>query len=113
MAKMTVTLTDEELMNNIKVFVKRYGVDESLKGFEYMCELIFWMKKTKKYSTSAMQELYHYVASKHGIEEYSVQRQLRYAVTLNNLYGGKLLPVELMHQAQREIETEKVIEKEE
>lgn len=109
--RMTIPLTDEELMENIKTFVKKYGVNPELKGFQYMCDMIFLMKKKKKYSRMAMEQLAPELAEKYGIKWYSFQRQLRYAVTIKNLYGGKLLPVELMDLAYKNISSEKIVER--
>ena len=109
--RMTIPLTDDELKQNIGIFVKKYGVNPELKGYEYICEMIYRMKKKKKYSRMAMEQLAQEMASEYGIKWYSFQRQIRYAVTIKNLYGGKLLPVELMDLAYKNISLEKIIER--
>lgn len=107
--KMTIPLTDEELMQEIETFVKKYGVNPEYKGYKYICDIIFMAKKRKRYSRETIKNLAPEIASKYGIKENSVQRQLRYAVTLKNMYGGKLLPVELVDLAYKNIGLEKTV----
>lgn len=107
-----VPLTEEELNERVKVWLIRMGVPPELKGFDYMVDMILTMKKIKKYSRAKPNELYGFIAEKYGIEEHSVQRQLRYACTLKNIYSDKVLPIELLDRAFHEIKLDKEIEEE-
>lgn len=104
---MKVLKTDEELLEEINEFLENNGVLPSLKGFKYMADLILLMKKRKRFSKATIDELKPFIAEKYGIKEHSVQRQLRYAVTIANGLKDGILPIDLMSKAFYEIKLEK------
>lgn len=84
---------DVKLLNDNKELRKRIykellkkGLDNNLKGFHYLLDIIAFCVLKRKHSFTPITTLYPFIAHKYGIKEHSVQRQLRYTCTIKN-YG--------------------------
>lgn len=78
---------NKELQNEINKYLINQGINPALKGFKYFSDIVTISLVKKKYSKTFMYELFPFIAHKYNIKEYSVQRQLRYAITLTNDEG--------------------------
>lgn len=78
---------NQELQKQVNEFLIKEGVNPSLKGFKYFSDIVTISLVKKKYSKSFMCELYPFIAHKYNIKEYSVQRQLRYTITIASTKG--------------------------
>lgn len=91
----------------VRKYLALIGLDTTLKGFNYLEDIISLSLLMRKYSRTTIAELTPYIAWKHGIKEYSVQRQLRYVCTIKNKY----LPIDICEKAwyelMKELEREK------
>lgn len=81
------------------------GLDENLKGFKYLTDIITYALCSKKYSQTFMAEVIPFIAKRENIKEYSVQRQLRYTCTIKT--KGKLYPNELAIEIWEKIKKER------
>lgn len=78
---------NQELQNKVNNFLINEGINPSLKGFKYFSDIVTISLVKKNYSKTFMSELFPFIAYKYGIKEYSVQRQLRYTITLSSRDG--------------------------
>ena len=108
-----IALSDEEIEKNVAKLLIFYGVNPKLKGYDYMKDIIMLGRKKLKYSIATFEQLEEEIALKYGIKKWSVQRQLRYAVTIKNMYGKKIYPKDLMQIAFNKIKTERECNKNE
>lgn len=106
---------DKLINDNPKIKIKVYqylvkkGLNKSLKGFAYLVDMLTLMLVIKQYSKPFMAELFPYIAHKYGIQEYSVQRQLRYCCTITCKYHYVVneLCISAWYDIRTEIEEEK------
>ena len=87
---------NEPLKKRVSEYLEyKYQLDSSLKGFSYMVDIISLSLILKKYSRTTIEHLKHFIAYKHDIKPFSVQRQLRYTCTVKSKY----LPINICEES--------------
>lgn len=95
--------SNEPLKERVSEYlITKYKLDDSLKGFKYMVDIISMSLILKKYSRTTIEYLKSYIAYRYDIKAFSVQRQLRYTCTVR----GDYLPLEIAETAWWELTNE-------
>lgn len=106
---MLVPCSEKEIEIQVDKLLIKYGVNRDLKGYQYMKDIVL-LGYAKKYSYPKLVDYFEEIANKYNIKPFSIQRQLRYAVTLQNIYNEKVTPEEILRRANMEIKSEKEVE---
>lgn len=85
---------NQSLTNEVKEELILLGLNNSLKGFLYLTDIITLMLLLKKYTRSFICEIDQFIAHKYNIKRTSVQRQLRYVCTIST--NGKYKAIEVV-----------------
>ena len=97
------------LREQIETFLnEQYGIETKLKGTKYMVDILLLAKSGENFS-STLNEKYKYLANRYGIQETSIQRQLRYACTLKS--EKKIKPKKIMVDSFKKLKLKGVYQK--
>lgn len=86
-AEFEILENNKDLQKDVNKYLIKEGLNPSLKGFKYFSDIVVISLVKKKYSKTFMCDLFPFIAHKYKIKEFSVQRQLRYTITLASQEG--------------------------